>query len=536
MTSSERVQLTYELFRFLSTHPGKNKKELLTEIKMKCDFEFTYTDVNSVLYGNKKLFSNGNESPPIWQVKEYKAQITFSEELDLSFYQGHKPRKWQIEAIETWISRGRRGVVEAVTGTGKTTVGILAAADAVARGLNVIIIVPGLDLLDQWYERLCKDLPSLEVGKFGGGSKDTFECCHVIISTINSARRNVMFQENMAGLLIADEVHGYAAEISSLALEEEFEERLGLTATYERSDAGVEEKLCPYFSPIGNLVVPGNEVIYGCGFKRGLEEGILAPFRVGMIGIDLEIEEQMDYDILYESLRKKRRQLMDFHNCPQSPFGEFMKAVHSLSEGGNKDFEATVTARSYLDKFTKRRKLLAESSSKKDALELIVAILNVADRTIIFTETIDSSISAAALMRVHGIMAESFSSGLKKEDRSNIIDAFKHGEIKVLAAPHVLDQGIDVPEVDVGVITAATHSKLQMIQRMGRIIRPKKDGRPATFFILYFKNTSEDPEMGAHGSFLDEMVEHAANIKDFREDYDNNDIVEWYKKGILGMD
>ena len=41
-----------------------------------------------------------------------------------------------------------------------------------------------------------------------------------------------------------------------------------------------------------------------------------------------------------------------------------------------------------------------------------------------------------------------------------------------------------------------------MIQRMGRVIRLKKDGRSARILMLYIQGTGEDPDMGGHESFL----------------------------------
>jgi RNA polymerase primary sigma factor len=69
----------------------------------------------------------------------------------------HRQRATRLadrEALAEWRSHGRRGVVEAVTGTGKTTVGVLAAAAAVDAGEKVLVLVPGRELLDQWYETL----------------------------------------------------------------------------------------------------------------------------------------------------------------------------------------------------------------------------------------------------------------------------------------------------------------------------------------------------------------------------------------------
>ncbi|MEV1328532.1 DEAD/DEAH box helicase family protein [Micromonospora costi] len=59
-------------------------------------------------------------------------------------YVGNEPRAWQIEALAAWRAHGRQGVVEAVTGTGKTTVGVLAAAAAVDAGERVMVLVRAL--------------------------------------------------------------------------------------------------------------------------------------------------------------------------------------------------------------------------------------------------------------------------------------------------------------------------------------------------------------------------------------------------------
>ena len=54
-----------------------------------------------------------------------------------------------------------------------------------------------------------------------------------------------------------------------------------------------------------------------------------------------------------------------------------------------------------------------------------------------------------------------------------------------------------------------------MIQRMGRLLRPKDHGRLARFAILYVQGTSEDPAMGAHETFLQEVIDSANSVRDF---------------------
>jgi len=538
MNAEERRFLTFKLFSLIAEKPKKNKYGLLGLLQDDGIFNYSISDINSVLYGNPDIFIKDSQTLPFWVARvsdltchNESAQLNQVTSPDLSLYKGHTPRAWQTDALLEWIQRGRRGVVEAVTGTGKTAVGILAAADALSRGLRVLILVPGVDLLEQWFIKLEADLPLNKTGKFCNGHTDTLFTHEVVVATVQSACKYNMLSAETQGLLIADEVHRYGTARYSLALEEAFNERLGLTATYERNDNGIAEHLSPYFSLPNKDVIDSGAVISGCGYARGLADGILAPFRVGLIGLNLEVDDQIKYENLSESLRKKRRKLIKDFGCPPEPFGEFIAGVQML-EIGSGDLTATQTARGYLRDFADRRKLLAETSTKLHAFELLYYPLKLANHSLVFTETKESAINVAGKLQEMGIKAEEFSSGISKEDRKNRLEEFKNGTIKVLCAPRVLDEGVDLPEADMGIILASTKTKRQMIQRMGRIIRPKMDGRSATFIIVYMNNTSEDPEIGAYEGFLNEVTDLAESIGRFDENTDISELLQWYIRGI----
>jgi RNA polymerase primary sigma factor len=531
LKTQERNTLINKLFTLLQSKPGQNKYNLKLMLGNEGLWNYTTSDINSVLYCNPKFFEKGFETLPTWKVNLSALQIpelTVSKTLDLVYYKGHQPRAWQSEAIQSWINAGRRGVVEAVTGTGKTTVGIIAAADAIARGLRVLILVPGTDLLEQWHEKLTKDLPNIQIGKLCTGYKDTLISHQLLVATVHSAKNSILLPEKVKMLIVADEVHRYGADKFSLALRSEYDERLGLTATYKRGDDGLEDILSPYFAPKNGNGSSGEEVIAGCGYARGLNDGILAPFRVGLLGVELEPDERELYATFDGDARNKRTKLINQYNCPAEPFGAFMNAVTKLNEGNHGDYAATNTARGYLNSFSKRKILLASSLKKTHALQLLVPLFGLTNQSLVFTETKESALNAATLISNNGIVARDFSSDLTKEERKDMMSAFGNGTIKVLSSPKVLDEGIDVPEADLGVILAASHNERQMIQRMGRIIRPKKDARPATFIIVYVRNTSEDPELGTHEAFLDQMYDHAEDVHPFPENVNAFDVCRWY--------
>jgi superfamily II DNA or RNA helicase len=530
--------LLRELYEILLKYPKSNKRDLLALLEEEGWEELTTRDLNRVLYSYRSLFKHGGESLPLWTAKtvpnDFWDLISPKEEQYSvsNFYKGPKPFAWQIEAYEQWVQAGRRGVIEAVTGTGKTMVGIIAATDAASRGLKTLVIVPTIDLLNQWFEKFQQNTKRLILGKLGGGNKDSFQYCDILISTVQTASKHPVSLNGSHGLVIADEVHHIGAETYHKALTEEFQERLGLTATYEREDNNLDLYLSPYFRPtVNNLLFNGfNEVVAGCTYARGLADNILAHFRVCLIPVEFFLEDWEDYEYYDNKASQLRYRLIHVHGCRDAPFGEYMKDVNLLSKGNNNNREATDDARAYLNCFSKRRKLLAENENKLEAIMVLASVLKASSNALIFTETTESAENIESVLTAMGIKAREFSNRLKKDERKARLNEFKDRKIKVLVSPKLLDEGIDVPEADVGVIISASRSQRQMIQRMGRIIRPKKDGRHATFFIIYVKDTYEDPALGAHEAFLTEMKDNADEIKYFTSKAKEKDLFKWYSK------
>src|SRR5918998_6108617 len=154
-----------------------------------------------------------------------------------------EPRPYQQEAIEEWRRAAHCGVVVLPTGAGKSLVAQM-AIEQVKR--STLVVVPTLDLMNQWYDLLLSCFRA-EVGLIGGGY---FETGALTVTTYASAFRFMERLGNQFGLLIFDECHHlpgsiyrYAAELSIAPF------RLGLTATPERAD-GEERSLNQLIGPI----------------------------------------------------------------------------------------------------------------------------------------------------------------------------------------------------------------------------------------------------------------------------------------------
>ena len=173
-----------------------------------------------------------------------------------------------------------------------------------------------------------------------------------------------------------------------------------------------------------------------------------------------------------------------------------------------------IAAGQYLSPFNRRRELLAETEAKYEGLSKLEGAVRSARRVIIFTQTVRAAELATAELVDLGIDAQALHSALDMVERREVLARFARGHLHTIVAPQVLDEGVDVPDADLGIIVAASRWR-QMIQRMGRVLRPKNDGRLARFAVLYVQGTSEDPALGAHGTFLEEIVDAADSVRDF---------------------
>jgi superfamily II DNA or RNA helicase len=428
-------------------------------------------------------------------------------------------RPWQVDAFNAWVNSQDRGIVEAITGTGKTLVGAYAAAYVLDYGYKVVITVPTLDLMDQWINQLESCIDKVVIGRLGDGFLGSIEDVDVLVSTINSGSRYLMRSEHSETLLIADEVHRMGSPQFGQALEEEIVARLGLTATLERNnDNGVDEILMPYFE----------DIVYSYGYADALADGVLAPFKLAFVAADFTPDELEEYSTLGTEMGRLSHQLRGAGLINGNDSMIFAQ-IGFLAKKDGLDFRSKRWAQKFMANLGKRRKLQASATNKLVAVQALTDVIALSERSLIFTETKDAASSIAEILRNDGINSESFDSGLNRAERSERLTLFKEGGIQALCAPRVLDEGIDIPQVDVGVIVSASQSRRQMIQRLGRIVRPNQTGRPSTLFLLYLRETREDPNEGGHEGFLEEVLPHAAEVVTFDALTDPDVIARWYQ-------
>lgn len=364
------------------------------------------------------------------------------------------PRPHQLEALKAWVDAEKLGTVELPTGAGKTILAVLAV---VATGRSTLVVVPTIDLMQQWEAVLSRFL-GVKIGLLGGGSNDLQP---VTVSTYDSALIHAERLGNRFGLLIFDEVHHLPApQYQTIALASLAPFRLGLSATLERAD-GNEAVV---FDLVGPLVHRGH--------IHEMTTSVLAPYDV----VSIQVPMTDDETAAYNAARKRYTDFLRRYGIRMSDPGGWMDFVKMSARSP----EGKDAMRAY-----REQKRLAQTAEGK--LQEVWNILrrHRGEHTLLFT---DENALAYRIGREFFLPVITHKTKLK--ERKRFLDAFRTGEVKVLATAKVLNEGVDVPEASVGVVVSGSGTVREHVQRLGRILRAKP-GKRAVLYEIISQGTGE---------------------------------------------
>src|SRR5262245_44391155 len=365
------------------------------------------------------------------------------------------PFPHQTEALETWIKQGSRGVVVLPTGTGKTHLAIL-AIHRTAR--PTLVVTPTIDLLNQWYGELMVAFGG-PVGLLGGGYYD-FQ--PLTVTTYDSAYIHLERWGNRFGLLVFDECHhlpGPSYMMTAIGSIAPF--RLGLTATPARADG--QELLLP------ELIGP---IVYRKEIKQ-LAGDYLAVYKAQRIYVELPPEEQERY----RQAREQYRAFVDARGISMGSPGGWQRFIQEScrSPEGRAAFLAY-----------REQKCIAQAAPAK--LQTLAHLLDRhrQDRVLIFTAD-----NATVSPRARRFLVPAITHQTKTKERKAILERFHSGEYPVLVTSQVLNEGVDVPAANIGIILSGTGSVREHVQRLGRLLRKLGD-KQALLYEVVARGTAEE--------------------------------------------
>jgi len=377
-------------------------------------------------------------------------------------------RKWQEEALLKFKSNNSKGIIEASTGSGKTILGLKLIEEN--KNKKILVVVPTAQLMYQWKDEiLTKVGQDIVISLLGDGNKDIPPMTSSVTIAIINSVRNVNWNHPAAkyDILICDEIHRYASPENSKLFKGNFLVKLGLTGTLERSD-GMETILHKYIGP----------TIYTLTNEDSRKAGYTAEYEVECVKCAMNTSEKTEYMLLNNNVKKY---MMVFNN-------NFKELQRNFKSGPR-----TSSYRSALEgmrNISKRKSFLNSVQSKHD-ISVNLCMKNQDKKIILFDEIQDSANSIYDDLHSRGLNPVIYHSGIKAKEKKEAIKKFLDGTSKILVTVKALDEGLDVKDVDVGIIVNGNSQKRQAIQRLGRLLR-KKEGKVSKLYMLYVPETKDE--------------------------------------------
>ncbi|MEM0340724.1 MAG: DEAD/DEAH box helicase [Acidilobaceae archaeon] len=365
-------------------------------------------------------------------------------------------RDYQEEALKAWESNGYRGILALPTGSGKT---LIAVAGTTRLSVNTLVVVYTRDHVRQWIETFRKfsDAGNL-VGAYYSEEK---RISPITVTTYKSALNNIKVFASKFALVVFDEAHHLPANtFKELALGLSAPFRLGLSATPEREDG----RHVDIFPLVGG-------VVYHLTPTELAERGYLVPFVIKRIKVELSPLERARY----ESLRRKYVELARGRT--------FQELLEAAKRGEPTAIEALKVHSEMLDSIHN-----SESKLEK-VVEIVKKELERGNKVIVFTQL--KSQAEEIARRLNALLLHG---GLEDEERARTLSLFKSMKSGVLVVTTVGDEGLDVPDVSVGVVVSGTGSRRQFIQRLGRLLRPSSSKKVAVLYEVIAKGTIEEAQ------------------------------------------
>tara|TARA_S200000501_G_scaffold378261_1_gene440027 strand:- start:5217 stop:7337 length:2121 start_codon:yes stop_codon:yes gene_type:complete len=460
-------------------------------------------------------FKNNNQKNPNQEIDE---------PLSMNFiipnkYLTHKGfNDIQNKALSEAKKRNYSALLEMATGTGKTIASIKIFHEFLTQYKNekclLVVTCPTDILVNQWNDVLneCNISPKIytksgrkengEIKSFlsdvNSGYMENIEAIIIIDDSLKDAEIQEYLKElsiKKSLFLIIDEVHNITSPTYStikLKLLDNIDYKIGLTATAEKD-----------YKPLN-----------GKSSGQQQEQLIIELFGPNSFVKIVDIGEAITkYKVLCEYDYEPIPFVLSLEET-EKLFGFYKTALKSLSSTSD-DYEANERTAHF-----KLGREIARVSSKFLEFEKYVTKQIAEDlkksNTLIYVPN-DRIERVAQHLRKFNIDSMKITQDVPKDKRQIILNEFKDGRVHTLIAIRILDEGLNIPEVNIAFFMESYKEPRQWVQRRGRILRnpEKKNAKIIDFIVKISPEFSITDDLG-------KKINYAKAFVDYLEDYDKN--------------
>ena len=439
----------------------------------------------------------------------YKSDINI-EEL-INNYDRSKQKKvrnlypFQSEAISQFINNSFRHFFEMATGTGKTFTAVNAIKAIKYLHPYVIILVPQIDLQNQWVKELKKE-GFENVYLFGGNSTGDWKSEFYKSQIENNQKKmtisvivyDTFFQkickeikgENV--LLIVDEAHNISRNQFN-QLPKQVKYRLGLSATPEKHDKRLSKDIVEYFVE--------NSQTFKFTIEDAINAGFLSRYKYFPIFVHLTDKEFDEFS----SLNHRLIQLLNSKDLDQDQINKIANNRNNVIKKASEKLLKLEELANNKDDYTFKNTVIYCGRGKHaDTEEKLI------DKTtkILFNAKYNVSTYTS-----------------NTEDRAKVLSLFEENYYDSLVAIQCFDEGIDVPKLERIYIMSSDRLLRQTVQRRGRVLRKSKETGKELAFIYDFIVLPPETQFGDHNSKALVKIEYERLYEYWRLSENRNDFL-----------
>jgi superfamily II DNA or RNA helicase len=368
-------------------------------------------------------------------------------------------RQWQKEGWDFFL-KNNNCIFQVATGSGKTYMAIFIIKKLLELNPNIktLVVGPKNVIIEQaWMNELNENgFPINKVGLYNQSAK---EFSQITLCSIQSLKRLIETgMYDMFDLVIFDEVHNYGSVTYIPYIEYPKKYKIGLTATLERED-------------MNHIVIKKHFGfnVFDYDISDALKDEVLNPFHFYHINIPMTEDIKKEYNEISDQIK-------------------FLKSIVGNIKYSKLN-KNNPTHNKLLYYIQKRLELINNYEKKKHVIFEIIN-RNKLSKILIFNQYNKVSTNLYWELSSSGTDCEIINSTIDKKMQERTFQQFEKGDLKVLLATTMLDEGYNLPKIDIAILMAQNSTRKQFIQRMGRVLRKKEN--PSKVYYLTVEGTFEE--------------------------------------------